>query len=400
MSAYSDSRSHSTSVSPPKQKGRRHASSRKVENSHRHRKRAKESTKERERGRGKERGREREIEGGRERRIHKRRRREVCDETEDKHRSKRYRHKLTTSRDPSLDHFHQSSDNISSTASETARHQRHKKAGKRKHRHHRSVRMREEVRPERLYDEMTEDRDLAMVEELEPEGSNIRHEVGVVNNGAVLNAGGEFPEIRANVTESITEAEGVVEQVLVIPLTSVTEKQAKAPAGSRIETENRKEVDTWEVVVEEPSKIIEPASKEDKLLDDIDRLLAEEKTTEQVPEPLKPVVDDSGVSDGSKEHVVEEGGEERREGGEERREGGEERREGGEERKEGWEERREGEEGKEGGAVCEGAATSDENRMAVVGMGEEGDQLCLHAEENMIDDDTADLELDRNIPGV
>ena len=350
MSTYSHSPSHSRSPSPQKKKSRRYISSKKTDAAHPHKKkRAKESTKDKDRGRERERERER----GRGRHRRKRKRQEVSEEN--KHKSKRHRQRVTRSRDGSIDyHYHQSSDNISSTASETVWHQhRHKKTGKRKHRHHRSLR-----RKEVALDDGRRDRALAMAEELESnilDDSNIQDgskEVGGVD-GSVSVETGEAPAVN-NDNPNIAESAETADQI--IPNDDDVGREARSSISSVIAQEEVGKIEKMETQL-----AVTPVDEqnEDKLLNDIDQLLAEEQATEQLSEKCLKPNNSVGPSCVDVDTEV-------------------------------MEERE-----VKGNKMCEDTATTRKDSAG----GDEGDQLCLHAEET-IDEDDSDLEFDRSLSGV
>ena len=299
------SRSRSRSVSPEKKKRRHHASSRKLKNSHHHRKKhAREAVQ-------RERERESVRERGKERHKRKRRRNEASDEVENRRRhSKRHRHGVTKSRDASLDPYpHQSSDAVSSAASETLHHHRHRKTKKRKHRHHRQRRGGEEgVQEEEEGDGGTVgvERGLAGDEALgvdlsgavEEEGDDI--EVGVVDNSAVSSdpsilggkvpeGSGEVPEVRVSEGTETVDVQHTPDRVVGgeepllkgSPVTEVKGDVASGNASSSVRESPLavagREAGSSAGVGRETEGSAEQTGSGDTLLDDIDQLLAEEE---------------------------------------------------------------------------------------------------------------------------
>ena len=457
ISAYSHSRSRSRSrsVSPRKGRSGHYKSRGKRERLHRHdkkrdRERAKERGREREREREerereekeRERVRGRERERGRERSRPKRKHRRhepAADEVDKKHR-KSNRERKKSPRPPGddgLDHHrrHHSTDSISSAVSETGQRRRHKKRNKHRHRHHRNAQIRgEEVgegqgRGERVrghhkdleIDEDMESRALAAREALglkmlvDGDSQGAGNKVGVVRD----TEDGAVPAIRAHRTaQSVAELNSKIERVPAASAQaedSMLEGTLKQPVSTqrdgetsdarqksaRCEVKERSEVVAREV----GAASLETAGtqgSEDELLEDIDKILAEEQHApdasrkEQPPSTVEPAVGDSAVvcsvNAESMSHEVMLGDQVKNAGNgdtestlvdpgeaedEERGEGGQG--EGGE---------AEDEEGVEG----EGGERKEDGE-------EEADHLDLHTEET-IDDDTSAGELDGVASGV
>ena len=455
--SHSRSRSRSRSVSPRKGRSGRYKSRGKQERLHRHdkkrdRERAKERGREREREREererereekeRERVRGRERERGRERSRPKRKHRRhelAADEVDKKHRkSNRERKKSPRpSYDDGLDrhHRHHSSDTISSAVSETGQRRHHKKRSKRRHRHHRSAQIRgEDVgegqgRGERVrghhkdleIDEDMESRALAAREELglkvlvDGDSQGAGNKVGVVRD----TEDGAVPAIRAPRTaQSAAEMNSKIERVSAASAQAedaVLGGMLKQPVSTQRDGETsdaRQESASCEV--KEKSEVVArevgaaslenagTQGSEDELLEDIDKILAEEQHApdasrkEQPPSTVEPAVGDSAaVCSGDAEsmsHEVMQGDQVKSAGNgdtesmlvdpgeaedEERGEGGQG--EGGEAKDE---------EGVEG----EGGERKEDGE-------EEADHLDLHTEET-IDDDTSAGELDGVASGV
>ena len=309
---------HSRSVSPMKKKS---TVSRKPEAHHRHnkKKRSKELLLPPERGR----------EGGRHKR--KRRRHETPDNSEIRHgHSKRHRHQPTSkTREGSIDRHHHSSDAVSSTTSDVVRHHSgHKRSRKRKHRRHRHHGVREEGEGgiERDMGQGTEDnleedkrvvvpkRDLVVgaeknVEVNSLEGRDARGDsneaVSVVNdNIPVSEEKGEVPVIRVN--EALAEI-AMTETKMTTEQDTLTEVETNTPPAlenivtGKVNSEYQKVVTGREPLSDMAgtsvnagrvvSKSLERVSSADQLMDDIDRLLAEDKSeTDEEDATLTPVV--------------------------------------------------------------------------------------------------------------
>lgn len=190
---------------------------------------------------------------------------------------------------------------------------------------------------------------MAMAESSTLDGSNIRdgsNEGGVVNNSMSVETG-EVPAVDGDNLPSVTEAAETVEQE--IPKDGIVGREPSSLMSSQEEVGKIEKMETQ--LAAKPSD-----ESEDRLLNDIDQLLAEEETTEQVSEPNDSVGATCGDEVVGESEVV----------------------------------------------MCEEdtATTSKENTAtAAAGEGDEGDQLCLYVEET-IDEDDPDLEFDRSLSGV
>ena len=275
--------SHSPSISPQKKRRRHHTGSKKSDGlHHRHhkKKRVKDTFTERERGRERE-------------HTHKRRRNHEMDETsEHRHhhqRKKKHRHgnhKGTRSHDISVDHHmhYQSPEAGSSATSETAgtsRQRQHKKI--RRHRHHRRDVVRgfegEEDGPLVVRDEGDRfdgrHRERVFGDGVMEDG-NV-DEMSVVNNSGMSPSGGEIPDVKVTKPDQVTAVE-----LQKMPTTPV-EKQVATPDPLDKDLQSQVEASPRQPSQSPPAAVVASITSDsgDKLLDDIDELLAEEQQVER-----------------------------------------------------------------------------------------------------------------------
>lgn len=195
---------------------------------------------------------------------------------------------------------------------------------------------------------------MATAEELESKILDGSNEAGIVDDSVSLETG-EVPPVDSDNALNATEATETAEQAT--PNDGTVGSEASSLMTAREEVGKIENMETQLAVT--------PADEqsEDRLLNDIDQLLAEEEATEQMSEKcLKPNNSVGPTCVDVDTQVV-------------------------------------GEREMEGNEMCEDTATTSKDAAAGGRGGDEADQLCLHAEET-IDEDDADLEFDRSLSGV